>query len=90
MTDDDLKSLFEDVKRHTGVIVESVRSEVRGVAEGLLNVNAKMDREFERAWREFDELKAMIKFSAADIDRRMTALEARVDRLESLVPGARQ
>ena len=65
---DDLKEFADEIKRHFDVTADSLRSEIRQVAEGLVSLDEKMKRrfadvgrEFERVGREFDEVKAMIK-----------------------------
>lgn len=35
---------FEETKRHFGVIAEGLRSEIRQVAEGVVNVNERLER----------------------------------------------
>ncbi|HET8798507.1 MAG TPA: hypothetical protein VFO89_12505 [Thermoanaerobaculia bacterium] len=67
---DDLKQFTEEIKRHFDVTAESLRSEIRQVAERLIRFDERMERrfaevgrEFEAVRREFDEVKAMIKFS---------------------------
>lgn len=39
------KGEMEEIKRHFGVVAEGLRSEVRQVAEGVTNLNEKLDRE---------------------------------------------
>ena len=79
----------EEIKRHFGVVAEGLRSEIRQVAEGVANVDEKLERFRTEVKDEFKEVKAMIKFSYAELDRRMTTVEQelqslkmRVDRLE--------
>ena len=91
MNDDELKKLFEtseaNTRRHFDVVAESVREDVRLVAEGLGNLGAKMTREILSVHEEmkhgFSETQAMIKFSYVELDRRVTSLEARVEKLEA-------
>ena len=86
---DDLKQFADEIKRHFDVTAESLRSEVRQVAEGLISLDEKMERKFAEVHREFDEVKAMIKFSHAEPARRLDShehdiadLRDRVERLE--------
>lgn len=93
---DDLKQFADEIRRHFDVTAESLRSEIRQVAEGLISFDERMERrfaevarEFEGVSREFDEVKAMIKFSHAELARRLDAhdhdladLRERVERLE--------
>ena len=90
---DDLKQFADEIKRHFDVTADSLRSEIRQVAEGLINLDGKMEREFTEfraeTRREFDEVKAMIKFSHAELARRLDShehdiadLRERIERLE--------
>ena len=90
---DDLKQFADEVKRHFDVTAESLRSEIRLVAEGLISLDHKMERQFAEVLgetrREFDEVKAMIKFSHAELARRLDShehdiadLRERIERLE--------
>lgn len=104
MTDDELKRLFDsmrqenaaahaETRRHFEVLTEGTQYEIRVVAASVAGVNEKLDREAgdirDEMRRGFTETQAMIKFSHADIDRRMRTLEdavadllSRVERLE--------
>jgi hypothetical protein len=57
----------EEIKRHFGVVADGLRSEIRIVAEGLtaFREESKRDNEAIRLEMrsEFDEVKAMIRFS---------------------------
>lgn len=72
------KSDVEEIKRYFGVVAEGLGNDIRQVAEGVANVDEKLDREI-TAFRqdmkaEFGEVKAMIKFSYAEFDRRLTTV----------------
>lgn len=81
---------FEDAKRYFGVVAEGLRSEVQQVTEGhqiILDGQTRIVGRIELAER---ELGAMIRFSYAELDRRIRALEedtltlkTRVDRIEA-------
>jgi hypothetical protein len=94
----------DEIKRHFGVVVEDVRGDIRAVAEGLDLLRERFDgfemrvdeqfrgvgEQFRLVGVEFREVKAMIRLSYAEIDRRFQTLEtdvaslrARVDRIES-------
>lgn len=85
---------MEEIKRHFGVVAEGLRNEIRQVAEGVINLNEKFDREIS-AFRhevkeEFKEVRALIKFSYAELDQRIRLLEdgfhglkTRLERLEA-------
>jgi uncharacterized protein YceH (UPF0502 family) len=105
MSDDDLKGLFDamrkentaahvETRRHFDVSVERVEKKVQLVAEAVAQLDDKLDRETdalrEEMKRGFAETQAMIKFSHAELDRRVGRLEqafadlqARVERLET-------
>lgn len=84
------KGDIEEIKRYFGVVAEGLRSEIRQVAEGhqvLVDGQARIMDRIDRLER---ELGAMIKFSYAELDRRIhtveetvLSLQARVERLEA-------
>jgi chaperonin cofactor prefoldin len=80
----------DEIKRHFNVVAESFRSEIRTVAEGLAGTNERLDRIESRMEEEFNEVKAMIRLSFGELDRRIRTLEsdvsslrARLERLEA-------
>jgi hypothetical protein len=86
---DDLKQFADEIRRHFDVTAESVRAEIRQVAEGVISIDEKAERGFAEVHREFDEVKAMIKFSHAELARRLDShehdipdLRERIERLE--------
>ena len=98
MIDDELKRLIEssaaETRRHFDVSTEELKHEIKLLAGSLAHVDAKVDRfklEIEdKMDRGFTETQAMIKFSHAELDRRVRALElaiadlqTRVERLET-------
>jgi chaperonin cofactor prefoldin len=99
--DDELKRLIEgsasETRRHFDVIAERLEQKVEVVAEGVVTANQRIER-FEAAMKEeFADVRSMIKFSHAELDRRVRTLEeshrnleqsvadlqARMERLES-------
>ena len=66
---------FDEIKRHFDVTAEHMRKHVKIVAEAVAHVDAKLDRHIEQTERGFAETHALIKFSHADLDRRVTRLE---------------
>jgi uncharacterized protein YceH (UPF0502 family) len=105
MTDDDLKRLLDtmrqengaahaETRRHFDVTAERLDGKIDAVAESVANVDEKLDRRIDdleqRMERGFAETQAMIKFSHAELDRRVSRLEqsfadlqARIERLET-------
>ena len=80
----------DEIKRHFSVVAEGLRSEIRTVAEGLVGTNEKIDRLESRITEELNEIKAMIRLSFGELDRRIQSLEkdvgslrARLERLEA-------
>jgi len=74
----------EDIKRHFGVVVEGLRSEIQQVAEGVTANGEALDRfhyEFDafrtETFRNFEECRADIRSSHRDFDRRLRTVEAR-------------
>ena len=81
---------IEEGHRHTGVLIEAVRDDVRQVAEGVAETNQRLDRFEQKVEAEFVETRAMIRVSYAQLDRRIQDLEGnyaslseRVGRLEA-------
>ena len=82
----DHRALHEETRRHFDVVAEQMRADVRRMAEGLGAFRDRVDRleqnlreEILRAQR---ELSAMIKFSYAELDRKIQGLERRQEETE--------
>ena len=75
----DLKKFQEEIVHQFHVISEDVISQVKQVAEGVANVDEKLDRKFSELKTEMQETRqeilAAVKFSYAELDRRITTLE---------------
>ena len=83
---------IEEGHRHTGVLIEAVQGAVRRVADGVANVEQRLDRFEEKMEAGFTETRATIHFSYAQVDRRIQELEGnyaalseRVGRLEARI-----
>jgi hypothetical protein len=67
------------MKLHFDIAVEDIRNDVRRVAEGVLTVDQKLDREAADIRAEmrqgFADTQAMLRVSRNDLDRRVTRLE---------------
>lgn len=92
---------FAEARRQSDVVVEHLGARFDTLAEGLSALDGKFERRFERMEAKFEltasDTQAMIKFSHAELDRRVrsleesrhaleetvTNLETRVERLES-------
>ena len=77
--DPELTAYLEESRRHFDVVAEHITAQVRLVAEGVSTVTERLDRveanlreEITRSQR---ELSAMIRFSYAELDRRIQSLE---------------
>ena len=101
MTDEELKRLIEgtasETRRHFEVVAEGIEKKVEFLAEAMSMVDAKVetvDAKVETLRADmnkgFADTQAMIRFSHAELDRRLRTLEdvvadlqSRVERLES-------
>jgi hypothetical protein len=77
-TKDDLAAAKEETMRHTGVLIEAVRSDIKIVIEGLMGSNEKRDRDKEENDQEHARLEKVALINSADISK----LDQRVGRLE--------
>jgi hypothetical protein len=80
-------AVADDLRHRFDIATEALRSQGQLVAESVLTLSERMDRRFadldSRMADEFAETRAMIRLGDADLDRRLRALEERVERLES-------
>ncbi len=60
-----VEAKIEESRRHTGVLFEAVRDDIRQVAEGLAATNRRLDRFERKVEEEFSETRAAIRFSYA-------------------------
>ena len=93
--DSDLRAYLDEQRRHFDVVAEAMKSQVQLVAEGVSGLGTRLDRMEqdlrEEILRSQRELSAMIRFSYAELERKIQGLEsgqreleARVRRLESV------
>jgi predicted nucleic acid-binding Zn-ribbon protein len=73
----------DEIKRHFNVFADGLLSEIRTVAEGLEATNEKIDHLESRMTEELSEIKAMIRLSFGELDRRISSLESDVASLRS-------
>jgi hypothetical protein len=71
-----------EIKRHFSVVAEGLEKKIQLVAEGVSALDERVMSLEEKMDRGFDEVKAMIKFSYAELDRRVASLEAGLAKLE--------
>jgi len=72
----------EEIKRHFDVVVEGLRDEIKLVGEGHDIIRKEIQTLREEVKEEFKEVKSAIKFSYADLDRRITFLENKYENIE--------
>ena len=91
-----LSSLQEAGRKDITPTIQEIRSEVNGLREGLMQIQGQfkevtgtLEASSGRIVGSVDEVKeelgAMIRFSFADLERRLNALEARIKVLEKIV-----
>ncbi|GJL63819.1 MAG: hypothetical protein NPIRA04_24730 [Nitrospirales bacterium] len=80
----------EELKRHFGVIAEGLRHDMQQVAEGHQVTLNHIQQFREEVQGDFKEVRALMKFSFAELDHRIQSLEtdvgvlkSRLDRLET-------
>jgi len=71
----DVKIQKLDDKVH--VQLEYVRGDIRLVAEGVANVNEKLDRHIGETAREFEEVRSLTRLSYVQLEKRVSVLESR-------------
>lgn len=79
----DIAASSEETKRHTGVLIESLRHDVQSMAEGFqMHLDRRHAEDRDYMDREFQELRALLKLSYAQLHDRVEALDHRVSRIE--------
>ena len=70
---------LEDTRRHLGILIENLDGKIQLVAEGVINVDQKIDRvraELKTELKaEIGEVKTLLRVSYSDLDRRVRRLE---------------
>lgn len=66
---------FDELRRHFDVVGDSLRGDIRLVAEGVTGLDEKFTREFVRVREEIGEVKSLVQVSYGNLDRRVQALE---------------
>jgi len=81
---------MEEIKRHFGVVAESLCSDIRQIAEGHDVIRRELQSQREEWREEFKETQSLTKLSFSQLDQRIHSLESdvsvlqsRVDRIES-------
>lgn len=77
---------LDEIKRHFDIVAESLRDEIKLVAEGVVNLDGKFEREITEFRKENKEahgdIMAAIKFSYTELDRRIMNLENKYEDIE--------
>ena len=66
---------LEDTRRHLGILIKNLDGRIQLVAEGVINVDQKIDRVRDELKAEIGEVKALLRVSYSDLDRRVHRLE---------------
>jgi len=71
----ELRNEIQEVRRHADVVAESLRGEIRLVAEGVVGLDEKFTLEFrnvrEEMREQIGEVKTLLRLSYADLERRI-------------------
>jgi len=74
---------MEELKRHFGVITESLRSDIRQIAEGHATIQQELHDHREEMRDEFKEMRAILRLSFSQLDQRIRTLESDVTMLKT-------
>ena len=74
-TKEEVRAQQAETRRHFEVVAEGLRGQMQLLAEGVATLDQKLNRFREEVAGEFQEMKSMIRFSYAELDRRITTLE---------------
>jgi len=87
--DEKVDKKTEEVIHRFQIITEDLEEKIKQIAEGVINLNEKFDRRFDEMDRNFDQkhqdVIAAIKFSYAELDRRILFLETELQVLKTRV-----
>ena len=73
----------EDIKCHTGVLIEGLRHDLQSVTDGFqMHLDRRHAEDREYMEREFREGRALLKLSYTQLHDRVEALDQRVNRIE--------
>ena len=93
-TKEDLQGFKEEILHQFHVVSEGVIDQVKQVAEGVANVNEKLDRTREELKAEIDNKTQTIAQAVVELSGKVVALDGKVDRihqeLKTEIQGTRQ
>jgi hypothetical protein len=78
---------MEEIKRHFGVVAESLRSDIQQIAEGHEVIRRELQTQREELKDEFKDTKSLMGLSFSQLDKRVHTLESDVSALKSRVDG---
>lgn len=78
---------MEEIKRHFGVVAESLRSDIQQIAEGHEGIRRELQTQREELKDEFKDTKSLVRLSFSQLDQRVHTLESDVSALKSRVDG---
>ena len=84
-TKEDLKKFKEEIIHQFHVISEDVISQVKQVAEGVVNVDEKLDRRFNELRTEIDDKTQPIAQAVLELSGKVTNLDGKVTNLDGRV-----
>jgi len=79
---------MEEIKRHFGVVAESLRSDIRQIAEGHAVIRHELQSQREEIRDEFNQTRALLRSSFGQLDQRVDTLESDVSSLKSHVTAS--
>jgi len=92
MNESELTKLIEgsaaDTRRHFDIVAEGLRQHSSLALEGVTANGQRLDRMAVEMKQEFAEVRSMIRFSFAELERRVALLEngfSRIERLEARI-----
>lgn len=59
---------MEEIKRHFGVIAESLRSDIQQIAKGHATIRHELQGLHEDVWDEFKEIRPLMRLSFSQLD----------------------
>jgi hypothetical protein len=72
---------MEEIKRHFGVVAESLRSDINQIAEGHAVIRHELQSQREEIRDEFNQTRALLRSSFGQLDQRVDTLESDVSSL---------
>jgi hypothetical protein len=76
---------MEEIKRHFGVVAESLRSDIRQIAKGHAVIRHELQSHREEMRDEFNETNALMRVSFSQLDQRIHSLDSDVSSIKSRI-----